>query len=152
MPTIALPGIDQFGPRCLARLSDVDKTIRGVAPDRIACPARRKLAGRFALPFDILPADRRDLDGTVPLGRGAECRARLNCLQLLGIADENNFRPLLLRFRHDALKLAGTDHPGLVDHKDMLVGQPFTIIGPLMFERSEEHTSELQSLMRISYA
>src|SRR3546814_9371203 len=80
----------------------------------------RKLAGRCALPFDILPADRRDLDGTVPLGRGAECRARLNCLQLLGIADENNFRPLLLRFRHDALKLAGTDHPGLVDHKDKI--------------------------------
>src|SRR3546814_11181168 len=102
MPTIALPGIDQFGPRCLARLSDVDKTILGVAPDRIACPARRKLAGRFALPFDILPADRRELDGTVPPGRGAACRARLTCLQLPGTAAAKSFRPLLLRFRHDA--------------------------------------------------
>src|SRR3546814_5025583 len=118
MPSLSLPGIAQFGPRGPGGISDVDKPSLGVAPYRIACPARRKLAGRFALPFDILPADRRDLDGTVPLGRGAECRARLNCLQLLGIADENNFRPLLLRFRHDALKLAGTDHPGLVDHKE----------------------------------
>src|SRR3546814_3618074 len=72
--------------------------------------------------------------------------ARLNCLQLLGIADENNFRPLLLRFRHDALKLAGTDHPGLVDHKDMLVGQPFTIIGPLMFETGERPRTNARAL------
>src|SRR3546814_18931442 len=99
MPTIALPGIDQFGPRCLARLSDVDKTILGVAPDRIACPARRKLAGRFALPFDILPADRPDLDGTVPPGPRAECPPPPNCLQPPGLPAPKNFSPPLLPFR-----------------------------------------------------
>src|SRR3546814_5609785 len=31
-------------------------------------------------------------------------------------------------------------------------GRPFTFLQAALFQRSEEHTSELQSLMRISYA
>src|SRR3546814_13024057 len=37
------------------------------------------------------------------------------------------------------------DHPGLRTHNQQIVGGP-------CIARSEEHTSELQSLMRISYA
>src|SRR3546814_4664409 len=63
-----------------------------------------------------------------------------------------------------ALHLPRADHARFVDDEHVARGQQVTPLRPAMFEagdrarrdartfRSEEHTSELQSLMRISYA
>src|SRR3546814_7627486 len=56
-------------------------------------------------------------------------------------------------YRQQILDLA--EHPALDHFADLLVGCPrrvFPVIGSPGPERSEEYTSELQSLMRISYA
>src|SRR3546814_3122843 len=51
--------------------------------------------------------------------------------------------------------MAGMDHgamPGMTDPAPPVVRHARTEYGPGVDMRSEEHTSELQSLMRISYA
>src|SRR3546814_5238304 len=48
-----------------------------------------------------------------------------------------------------ALRAGDLDHLGIIDDPD-LVGRAVRV--PVGEDRSEEHTSELQSLMRISYA
>src|SRR3546814_9820308 len=50
--------------------------------------------------------------------------------------------------RLSGVDLAMTGMPGMANHAPMKIGGATTAVG----ERSEEHTSELQSLMRISYA
>src|SRR3546814_7575082 len=49
-------------------------------------------------------------------------------------------------------KLLGTPVAGPRQAGSAYGGELITRVFPLKFERSEEHTSELQSLMRISYA
>src|SRR3546814_10718923 len=63
--------------------------------------------------------------------------------------------PGVAHHRHDASgqRARLIDRPGQIDHCLLVV--PRTVFDPraaLRGERSEEHTSELQSLMRISYA
>src|SRR3546814_4945050 len=69
--------------------------------------------------------------------------------------------PFTASFAHavagdDATEMADTqDLLGALVAASMLVAEPPPASGPTtyrMLERSEEHTSELQSLMRISYA
>src|SRR3546814_3045840 len=57
-------------------------------------------------------------------------------------------------FRHGRRRLGGTDEANELPGERRPDHEPPTLVcAPLhRFERSEEHTSELQSLMRISYA
>src|SRR3546814_5088094 len=58
----------------------------------------------------------------------------------------------------DELRVFGRDHRALEMRRDPLAGDPLmpqtraAILLAQLFQRSEEHTSELPSLMRISYA
>ena len=132
--TIALPVIDQICPRGLTRIGIVHKSRVSISPNCFAGPPRRKLARCIALPLFLLASDRRDFDGTMTLGRSAECGARLDRLQLLGVADQHDFRALFLGFGHDTLELARANHPGFVDDKDVLARQPFAVTGPLVLK------------------
>src|SRR3546814_1459096 len=89
----------------------------------LAGPARRQRPRGVLLPVLMLPANLADLGRAVALVKGPERRPGLDRLQLLGIAD-----------------------------KDHLRAGPFGLGQYALHLRSEEHTSELQSLMRISYA
>src|SRR3546814_10621681 len=57
---------------------------------------------------------------------------------------------------NSAAAAANTDHPGHAHHGDgklkLAVGAVGVVFGDIGTSRSEEHTSELQSLMRLSYA
>src|SRR3546814_9257546 len=66
------------------------------------------------------------------------------------VDDRRGVDDVLLRFRHllDAARRCGRAGGDL----DQLAVAHFDIIGRKPLARSEEHTSELQSLMRISYA
>ena len=56
---------------------------------------------------------------------------------LLRITDKNDFRALAFSLGHNTLELARADHSRLVDHEDVLAGQPLAILPPLMFEAGE---------------
>src|SRR3546814_3582346 len=67
--------------------------------------------------------------------------------------------PLHTILDHEGRKIQYQGHLGdnLLSFTDVRSGSPVTVIDPVtgakgMATRSEEHTSELQSLMRISYA
>src|SRR3546814_7694039 len=54
---------------------------------------------------------------------------------------------------HHALGLEVQAQPGVIESVgDVVVELAVLLVGDLALRRSEEHTSELQSLMRISYA
>src|SRR3546814_8676752 len=68
----------------------------------------------------------------------------------IGHALDNTLQDIVIRYERlrgkDALWVVGTDHAGIATQ--MVVERQMNAKG----QRSEEHTSELQSLMRISYA
>src|SRR3546814_4375804 len=67
-------------------------------------------------------------------------------------SDLGVFAKLIARFigQKGAVKIAREGIAGLDDRLELGIGERAR--GPLLEKRSEEHTSELQSLMRISYA
>src|SRR3546814_971530 len=79
----------------------------------------------------------------------------------VGLLDPRAFEQRALDHRHDQLDLVGVGLEArgeaqrvlaAVDHAQALLAQPFLAGTGAVALRSEEHTSELQSLMRISYA
>src|SRR3546814_10220244 len=93
-----------------------------IRPERDRHVSGRHRSRRVAHPCLLLTADLSNLGRAVALGEQAESGARFDRLQLLDVANQDQLRP---RARY-------------------LRAQPL--------HRSEEHTSELQSLMRLSYA
>ena len=134
---VTIPRIDQLSARGLARVGGVDMTRLGIATYCLARPSGGKFARCLALPPFLLATDVHDFDGTVTFGRGAERGARLDRLELLRITDKNDFRALAFSLGHNTLELARADHSRLVDHEDVLAGQPLAILPPLMFEAGE---------------
>src|SRR3546814_7433404 len=78
------------------------------------------------------------------------------------IAIEHQGQGLAVEARQQAVGIVASDHPAVIDDGDLvaeLLGL-FQVVrrqqhggaGAVQLARSEEHTSELQSLMRISYA
>src|SRR3546814_1088047 len=58
------------------------------------------------------------------------------------------FRSIYIRDHPDRFKVVAVTHSEDLSHHGWTVDEPQDVV----FMRSEEHTSELQSLMRISYA
>ena len=71
---------------------------------------------RLALPILPLPANALQLGEAYPLRDGPERRPGLDRLQLLWIANENDFRAGPLGFADEARQLLRGNHSGLVDH------------------------------------
>src|SRR3546814_8331854 len=107
---------------------------------------------------DVEPALTTDFHGTQLYSCGFWCQGP-TLLQMLNILESRDLRALghnsapYIHLLTEAIKLAFADrevHYGDPRHKavpqDSLLSKAYTR------ERSEEHTSELQSLMRISYA
>src|SRR3546814_4086233 len=87
------------------------------------------------------------------------------------IAIEHQGQGLAVEARQQAVGIVASDHPAVIDDGDLVAellglfqvvrrqqhggagAVQLAHVGPeLLAQRSEEHTSELQSLMRISYA
>ena len=74
---------------------------------------------RLALPILPLPANALQLGEADPLRDGPERRPGLDRLQLLGIANENDFRAGPLGLADEARQLLRGNHSGLVDHQNV---------------------------------
>src|SRR3546814_10236297 len=87
------------------------------------------------------------------VGRLSAADARMRCEALLakvGLADKHDAHPAQLsggQQQRVAIARALAMQPDI-----MLFDEPTSALDPEKVNRSEEHTSELQSLMRISYA
>src|SRR3546814_9188355 len=66
--------------------------------------------------------------------------------------DETTFAARALGYGMAGLRVDGNDPLAVYAATDWAAERARTNHGPTLIERSEEHTSELQSLMRISYA
>ena len=78
-----------------------------------------KILRRLALPILPLPANALQLGEADPLRDGPERRPGLDRLQLLGIANENDFRAGPLGLADEARQLLRGNHSGLVDHQNI---------------------------------
>ncbi|GAA3277555.1 hypothetical protein GCM10020258_59350 [Sphingomonas yabuuchiae] len=87
---LAIPTVDQLAPRQLARVGRMDHAATVIGMDRLGRPPRGERARRLLLPVVALPAYLSDLGCAVALGDAAERRARLDRLQLLGVADHDD--------------------------------------------------------------
>src|SRR3546814_10051984 len=95
---------------------------------------------------DVCSSDLVRRQGDVLLGPGADRGDRGLRVALDAAGDDRRVHPLLLHLLHEA-----GDRLAHVDHDE--IGAGTVAQDPqAALERSEEHTSELQSLMRISYA
>ena len=94
---LAVPAVDQIGAGLLAGLGLVHHAAGAVGLKRIAGFAISEIAGGFALPILALTAHFADFRPAVTLMDRPERRARFYCLQLLGIADQHDFRAGLCR-------------------------------------------------------
>ena len=79
--------------------------------------------GGLAHPGLRLAPNAGQLDVAGPLRDGPEGGARLDGLKLFGVADENDLGVTPLRLREHPPELARTDHPGLVDHQNVVAPQ-----------------------------
>ena len=86
----------------------------------------------------------------MPLGDRAERRARLDRLELLGIADQHDLGAALLGFGDHALHLARADHAGFVDHQhiDRLVEQ-LAALRPLMLDAGDRARRDARAAFEI---
>lgn len=114
---LTIPAVDQRAPRRLACVGRVDHAPAVIGVNRLAGAPGRQRARCVALPFLALPAYLGDLGRAVALGDAAERRARLDRLQLLGVADHDDLRPGVAGLGQHALHLARADHARLVHHQ-----------------------------------
>ena len=114
--TVAVPALDQIGPRVIPRVRNMDMAVLLISADRLARPLGCELPCRCPLPVLTLAANLGDLDATMTLGNRPECRPRFDRLKLFGIADEHDLGAALLGFGDDAFHLPRADHPGFIDH------------------------------------
>ncbi|GAA3277780.1 hypothetical protein GCM10020258_59820 [Sphingomonas yabuuchiae] len=109
-----IPAVDQLAPRLLARVGRVDHALAVISVDRLAGAPRRQRARRALLPVLALPPDLGDLGRAVALGDAAERRARLDRLQLLGVAHHDDLGPCIAGMGEHPLHLTRADHARLV--------------------------------------
>ena len=131
------PALDQTLARLLAGLGDMDHTARVIGGQRLAGAAGRQMSGRLALPVLMLAANLGDLDVGMALGDRAERRARLDRLQLLGIADQHHLGAGALGRRQHPLQLPRADHPCLVDHQHVARRELLAPLRPLMLQAGD---------------
>jgi hypothetical protein len=112
----------------------MEHIVFAVATDGLAGAPSGKLAGRVALPVHFLPPDLGDLDSAVPFRNRAERSTRFDGLQLLRIANQNDFGSGIIRCGQHPLHLARADHSGFVDDKHIAGCQKFPALAPLMFK------------------
>jgi hypothetical protein len=120
--TRGLPGGDHPGPGVLPRRMPVHQAGALVAVERHGSARRRQFLGRRALPVHLLPARLGDRHHPDPIGDRPEGRARLDRLQLLGIADQHQLGPGPVHAIHQPAELARAHHPGLVHYQHVLGG------------------------------
>src|SRR3546814_5311995 len=86
------------------------------------------------------------------LRAGQEQAVRRHCAILCGPAQERDSGILRHQGLQLGLRLAEGEHAGSVIDEHAAEGSELVVERHVQHARSEEHTSELQSLMRISYA
>ncbi len=134
---LAVPALDQILAGLVAGVGDMDHSARLIGGERLAGAAGGQMPCSVALPVFMLATNLGDLDMGMPLGDRAERRARLDRLQLLGIADQDHLGASPLGRRQQPLHLARADHSGLVDHQDVARRQQFTPLRPLMLQAGD---------------
>jgi len=132
-----LPAFDQHRPCIRARVSDMDHAAFLVGADRFACATRSKLPGGILLPCRKLAANLADLDAAVALVDRPEGRACFDSLELLLVANQDNFRTGLGGMGKHALHLPRADHARFVDHEHVAVGELLASLAPLMLEAGD---------------
>ena len=120
-----------------------------VACDRLVGAAGRELAGGVALPLLALAAHRHDLDAAVALVDRAERRSRLDRLELLRVTDQHDLGAARLDFTDHPLQLPRADHPGLVDHQDVIGTEQLFAPAPLMLEASERSRRDARAVLEV---
>ncbi|MCY1170355.1 hypothetical protein D9M73_104230 [compost metagenome] len=135
--TITVPAVDQIGAGPLSRLGRVHMPSVVIGANGFSGPAGGKLARRITLPVFALAADLGDLDTSVSLGNRPERRASFDRLKLFWVTDQHDLRAALFGLGYDSFHLARTDHPGLVDHQHIAVGEELPPLFPLMFEAGD---------------
>ena len=131
---MAVPAIDQLLARDLPRSRRVDGAMIAIRGDCIRGASGCQMPRRLALPILLLTTDVGNLDAAMALGDRAECRAGLDGLELLGIADQHNLGAAFLGLGNHALHLPRSDHPGFVDDQHVTMGQQLPVLRPLMLE------------------
>jgi hypothetical protein len=119
---VAIPSIDQIAARLLARFGGMHHAVTVIGADRIAGSSCRQITGCVTLPVLALAAHLMDFHATMTVVDRPARRARLDGLQLLRIADQNNLCASLRGMGQNALHLQRADHARLVDDKHVAAG------------------------------
>ncbi|SOC89939.1 hypothetical protein SAMN05421890_4932 [Ensifer adhaerens] len=119
--------------RALARFAEPDIATLPIGGQAVGGFMGGERNRRLSLPVHALAADFGKFGMADLLGDGAERRAGSDRLQLLVIANENDFRTGLFGFTDEPGKLAASDHARLVDDEDVAAAELVTIVLPAHF-------------------
>ena len=114
---VAIPAIDEIVARLLACLGLMHAATIGF--QRVAGSAGSQIARGVPLPVLALAANFADFNAAMTLMNGAKGRARLDGLQLPGIADEHNLCASFRGMGQHPFQLARADHACFVDHQNL---------------------------------
>lgn len=120
-----------------------------IGSERCIGPARRQIARRLALPVFALAADLADPRSAMAVVERPEGRARLDRLQLLGIADQHHLRPGFRSLRQYPLELPRADHPGLIAHEDVPRRERFAPLFPALLQAREGARPDPRSALEV---
>jgi len=85
----------------------------------------------------MLAAHLTDFDAAVAFVDRPEGSSGFDGLELLRVANQDNFRARIGGMGEDALHLARADHACLIDHQHVARGEQFAALTPLMFKAGD---------------
>ena len=146
---VAVPALDQIAARLLAGLGLMHHAVGAIGFKRIAGFAIGQIARGVALPVFPLAAHLADFRAAVTLMDRAERRARLDCLQLLEIADQHDLGAGLGGMGQHALQLARADHARLVDHQNIARREQVAALSPAMLHAGDGARRDARSALEV---
>ena len=134
---VTIPTLDQFAACGFPRLGGVYHAALAIGLNGKSGAPGGKVPRGVLLPAVMLTANLADFDTAVPFVDRSEGGSGFDGLELLRVANQDNFRACIGGMGENALHLARADHARFVDHQHVARGEHFAALTPLIFKAGD---------------
>jgi hypothetical protein len=134
---VTIPALDQLAACRFPRLGGMHHAAFAIGLNGKSGAPGGKVPRGVLLPAFMLAAHLADFDAAVPFVDRTEGGSGFDGLELLRVADQDNFRACIGGMGQHALHLARADHARFVDHQHVARGEQFAALAPLMLKAGD---------------